>query len=825
VSKRYTQALLIATCLLATTAAFAQSSPRTRASFDDGWTFALGDQPNADRPTFDDRQKAFRPIAVPHDWSIATGFDQNAPTGGAGGYVQAGIGWYRKEFKTPPEFTGKRVTLTFDGVYMNADVFVNGNKVTSQPYGYTTFSCDITDALASTGNANVVAVRVDNSVQPNSRWYTGSGIYRHTWITATAPVHVADSGTYVTTPLATAERARIDVRTTVANETNARAEATVEQQLLDEAGNAVAKTDPTSLALPQPNKDEPARREIVQSLDLAQPRRWSVDSPTLYTVRTMVRVNNEITDTYNTPIGIRSIDYDVEKGFLLNGQPTKMKGVCLHHDGGAVGAAVPIEIWERRLKLLKDMGCNAIRASHNPPAPEFLDLCDRMGFLVMDEAFDEWKSRKGQLRGSYATLFNDWWKKDLTAMLLRDRNHPSIVIWSVGNEIGEQRSSAGPAILKDLVDLCHALDPTRPVTAACDNAAATNPAPAAFMDAQDVAGYNYVDRWGDRRETYFAPDRIKYPQRRFIGTEDVSVGGIRGDYSRTIGTGPEARPAYTTTMIRAAELWKFNRMHDYVTGYFMWTGIDYLGEARWPNRSASSGVIDQAGFPKDGYYFYQSIWTSAPMVHAFPHWIWPGREGALIPVVVYSNCDTVELVLNGKSMGAKALAFPREGTKGGWNTYERPDRANPTTADLHLSWDVPYAPGTLKIVGRRQGQVVAEQELKTAGDPASIHLKLDRPTLTPSGVAHVEVALLDKDGTLVPDASTPLTFNLDGPASLLATDNGNPADHTLFTSKDRQAFHGRALALLKASTQAGKATLTVRAANLPPATVELDIRP
>jgi beta-galactosidase len=529
----------------------------------------------------------------------------------------------------------------------------------------------------------------------------------------------------------------------------------------------------------------------------------------MYTVRTTVRAGGAVVDRVQTPIGIRAIAYDVEKGFLLNALPVKMKGVCLHHDGGAVGAAVPIEVWERRLKLLKEMGCNAIRCSHNPPAPEFLDLCDRMGFLVMDEAFDEWRQRKGQLRGSYATLFDEWWKKDLTAMVLRDRNHPSVVMWSVGNEIPEQRAADGPALLKGLVDLCHALDPTRPVTAGCDNAANTNPAPAAFMDGQDVAGYNYVDRWGERRETYFEPDRIRYPQRKFVGTEDVSVGGVRGEYGRMIGTGVEARPAYAATMVRAAELWKFNRMHDYVVGSFMWTGVDYLGEARWPARSASSGVIDLAGFPKDGYYFYKSQWTAAPMVHAFPHWTWKGREGELIPVIVYSNCDTVELVLNGKSLGTKALAFPREGTKGGWNTYERPDRVSPTTADLHLAWDVPYAPGELKVIGRRQGAVVAEQTLKTAGEPQGLRVRADRETVAPGGVVHLEVSVVDGEGTTVPEARTRLTFEVSGEGRLLATDNGDPADHTPFGSAARAAFHGWGLGLVKAQ-EAGTMRVTVR---------------
>ena len=469
--------------------------------------------------------------------------------------------------------------------------------------------------------------------------------------------------------------------------------------------------------------------EFDQSIELAKPQLWLPENPYLYRVHSLVQSGGQIVRRLRNALSASATSTnDVDRGFLLNGQPVKMLGMCVHHDGGSVGAAVPEGVWERRLQLLKDMGCNAIRMSHNPPAPELLDLCDRMGFLVMDEAFDQWLISK--TREDYSHYFKDWSIKDLTAMLHRDRNHPSVVIWSVGNEIPEQTQTNGAAVLRPLVETCHREDPTRPVTSACDNvftdSASATPE---FLNLLDVVGYNYVDRWGSRRETFYSDDRHEFPQRKMVGTEDVCVGGVRGSYNfGPAGPASSARGRYTMSMIRAEQLWKFVRVHDYVTGYFMWTGIDYLGESRWPNKSASSGVLDTCGFPKDGYYFYQSQWTTKPMVHLFPHWNWKGREGQVIPVVCYTSCDTVELFLNGKSFGAKSLEFPRQGTAGGWNRYARP-QVSVTTADLHLSWDVPYEPGTLKAVGRKNGQVVCEEEIRTTGEPAAIALSVDRNTL------------------------------------------------------------------------------------------------
>jgi beta-galactosidase len=470
------------------------------------------------------------------------------------------------------------------------------------------------------------------------------------------------------------------------------------------------------------------------------------------------------------------------------------------------------------------MGANAIRCSHNPMAPEFYDLCDRLGLLVMDEAFDEWTLMKPQIRHGYSKYFAEWFERDLVAQLRQNRNHPSIVMWSVGNEIGEQTDSKGAEVLKPLVDLCHREDPTRPVTAALDRAFTDEgPAPRAFTDLLDIVGYNYVDRWLDRRETYFGPDRSAYPQRRFVGTEDTGLGGVRGSYVfRAIPAGTPERALYAATPIRVEQLWKFALTHGYDIGHFMWTGIDYLGESRWPGKAASSGALDTCGFPKDSYYLFQSLFTEKPVLHLLPHWNWAGREGQIIPVLAYTNCDVVELTLNGRSLGAKAHEFPRQGTKGGWNTYAKPQVAA-TTADLHLAWDVPYEPGVLKAVGWKNGQKVCEAEVRTAGAPAALVATADRTELRADGrdVAHVTVKVVDANSNAVPGAAQLLKFSVDGAARLLGVDNGDPASHESFQGPERHAFDGLCLALIQTNTTAGEIRVSVSADGLSAATVTL----
>ena len=587
-----------------------------------------------------------------------------------------------------------------------------------------------------------------------------------------------------------------------------------------------------------------ASKETDQTLEVLKPSLWSLETPNLYSVRTIIKSGNQVADDFTTPFGIREIAYDVNRGFLLNGRQVKMQGMCIHHDAGSVGAAVPIGVWERRLKKLKDMGCNALRMSHNPPAPELLDLCDRMGFLVMDESFDEWKSPK--VRQGYANYFDKWSQRDLTDMLHRDRNHPSIVIWSVGNEIPEQTHTNGTDILRPLVQTCHREDPTRPVTSACDNVHTdTKSATPEFLNLLDVVGYNYVDRWGTRRETMYDDDRHAFPQRKFIGTES-SVVGSRGDYSLggtnragfgafggTPGGGADGfgpggpRPAgYLMSMIRAEQLWKFIKVHDYVIGDFGWTGIDYLGESRWPGKLSGSGMIDTCGFPKDNYYFYQSQWTTNLMLHLFPHWNWKGKEGEIIPVVCYTSCDTVELFLNGKSFGIKSLEFPRQGNAGGWNTYANPQQPAGTTADLHLTWDVPYEAGTLKAVGYKWGRQVCVEEVHTTGDPAAVIITSDSDSLSANArdVAHLAVRIVDDQGNTVPGATNLVSFDLQGAASLIGVDNGNPISHEDYKAKERLAYHGRCLAIIQSTREAGRVRVTASADGLKAGSIELEAK-
>jgi len=488
----------------------------------------------------------------------------------------------------------------------------------------------------------------------------------------------------------------------------------------------------------------------------------------------------------------------------------KLRGVNLHHDGGAVGAAVPERIWERRLELLKAMGANAIRTSHNPPAPEFLDLCDRLGFLVMAEAFDEWTI--GKVPHGYHEHFADWSERDLTDFIHRDRNHPSIVLWSAGNEIGEQSASDGAQVLSRLVGIFHREDPTRPVTTGNDQIYADgHPATLAFLSAEDVVGYNYVDRWHERREIFAEPDRHDHPDWKMVGTES---GSIFQSFDEGYSLGNDSgvtRPNYTAGMLQAERRWKWIAMRDYFAGDFMWTGIDYLGESIWPFKGFPSGPLDITGHPKDSYYLYQSLWTDQPVLHLFPHWNWPGRAGQVIPVLAYTNCNIVELFLNGRSLGEKRIEFPAQGTSGGWNTYAQPV-LNPTTNDLHVSWDVPYEPGVLRAVGKgRDGTVACHDEVRTAGPAAALRLTPDRDTIAadPRDVSLVSFEVVDAQGTVVPTADNVVRFTVTGGA-IAAVDNADLQDHDPYQVDHSRAYHGRGLAILRA-TQVGSGLLRVTA--------------
>jgi len=805
---------VLALCLAATAAtAIPAAAQRQRLSMDPGWRFTLGDPAGAERPAFDDR--GWRGLDLPHDWSVEGTPREDAPGGGRVGFLPTGTGWYRKAFRMPAGARGRQAWLEFDGVYMNADVWINGVPLGRRPYGYVSFAYDITPHLVP--GVNVVAVRVDNSRQPNSRWYSGSGIYRHVWLTLVDPLHVARWGTYVTTPRADSAGADVVVRTRVENEASAASRGTLRSVVLDGAGREVARAE-TTLALAARQ-----RVEVEQRLRFAAPRLWSVGTPHLYALRSEVLEGERPADVVTTPFGVRSIAFDRDRGFLLNGRRVKLLGVNLHHDAGAVGAAVPERVWERRLEVLKAMGANAIRTSHNPPAPEFLDLCDRLGFLVMAEAFDEWTI--GKVPEGYNRYFAEWSERDVTDFVRRDRNHPSIVLWSAGNEIGEQTTPEGVQVLRRLLDIFHREDPTRPVTTGNDQIHADgHPALVEFLNALDIVGYNYVDRWHERRELFAEQDRHDHPEWRMIGTESVPAGEPFGGTYSLGNDSAVVRPNYTTGMIRAERLWKWVATHDYFAGDFMWTGIDYLGESIWPYRGFGAAPVDITGHPKDAFYLYQSQWTDRPVLRLLPHWNWPGRRGQLIPVLAYTNCNRVELFLNGRSLGERRLEFPAQGTSGGWNSYAQPF-VDVTTDDLHLTWDVPYEPGVLRAVGRRRdGTVACHAEVRTAGPPAAIRLSVDRDTITAvSGdVAHVTFEVVDSAGTVVPTASHVVRFTVTGGA-IVALDNANLQDHDPYRSDRRRAFEGRGLAIVRAA-QPGPLRLTASAEGLREASVQIVAR-
>lgn len=770
-------------------------------SMDFGWKFKRGDNDSAKNISFYD--KNWESVHLPHDWSIKGPFNKNAPAGGAGGYLPTGIGWYRKYFNLPEYAKGRHVWVQFDGVYMNSDVWLNGHHLGNHPYGYTSFYYDLTPYLKN--EDNVIAVRVDNSQQPNSRWYSGSGIYRHVWLMMRDPLHISHWGVNVTTPKVSAKSASVTILTEIENKGSQSKKAVLQSIIEDPSGKKVAQTT-TTFSL-----NSNSQNSYTQKVDVPDPRLWSVENPYMYKLRSIITIENNQIDEIITPFGIRSIKYDVDKGFFLNGEHIKMKGVCLHENGGCVGAAIPIGVWERRLKSLKAMGCNAIRTAHNEPAESFLDLCDRMGFLVMEGSFDEWQI--GKVKYGYHIYFDQWSQRDLVSIIRHDRNHPSVVMWCAGNEIREQSKEDGINVLRPLIDTIHREDPTRPVTTANDEIAAdSGAAKIPFLDALDIVGYNYVDRWHERRELYYSIDRLKHQNWKMVGTECVAVNGIRGNYNLNGYKGffpmqkdpYDIKPSYNFSMIRPEQLWKFVSTRDYVIGDFMWAGIDYLGESMWPAKNNPSGVLDLCGFPKDGYYFYKSRWTNKPMIHLFPHWNWRGHEGEIIPVLCYTNCHEVELFLNGKSMGIKRIKFPRQGTSGKWNHYANP-RVFPTTADLHLSWDVPYQPGILKAVGKINGKVAYTQEVHTAGKPAAIQMVTDRKSLVANqrDVFHAEIKIIDDKGVVVPTADNLVNFHIKGEGTIIGVGNGNPVDHSSFQAHHRKAFNGLCLAIVQSTNKEG----------------------
>ena len=782
--KRILSLAILLTCL--GLAAMAQSRQIT--NFDAGWRFRLGDQSGAQAAGFNDR--SWRSLSLPHDWSIELDPVESAPGGGAVGYFPTGIGWYRKTFDVPGYSKDKLYSVEFDGVYMNSTVWINGHELGTWPYGYSSFSYDLTPYLKASGN--VIAVRVDNSVQPNSRWYCGSGIYRHVRLVATSQTHFEKWGVFNYTQDISGGKAVIKIQSSVINKLKSRLNGTVRHILLDAEGRQVADTSVVVEILAG------TKHPVVQTLDVENPILWDLDNPYLYTLRSVILDGNKELDRVDNVLGIRTINYDVDKGFQLNGKHVKMYGVNVHHDGGAVGAAVPARVWERRLEIFKSGGCNAIRTAHNPPDPTFLDACDRVGMLVMDEAFDQWVAPKNPY--DYNLYFNEWHERDLAAMVERDRNHPSVVMWSIGNEIKDQYTEVGPALAREMIAQCHRLDPTRLVTAGNDEIASNTPATPEYLAAfeNDIVGYNYPDRWRERKELMYAIDKAEFPNRRVVATESGGNGGSRGNYmwgGRGIGN------------LDTEERWKFTIRYDYVIGDFMWTGIDYFGETRWPSKGAGSGYLDNCGFKKDGYWFFKSIWTDEPVLHLTPYWNFPGHEGEIMRLGCYTNCESVELFVNGKSYGRKGIEFPRFGLTRGWGQGNGRNYRG-TTSELHLEWDVEYQPGEVKVVGVKNGKQITEV-IRTFGDPAQIRLSVDRPSFTtdPDDVAHVTVEILDKDGNLCQNATDHVKLTVNG-ARVIGMESGNMRDLSPTKSSERNVWCGMALAIL-AADQAG--TVSVRA--------------
>ena len=790
---------------------------RERASFDEDWRFFEGESTGAD-PRLDD--STWRKVDLPHDWAIEGRFDRayNPETGALDSW---GVGWYRKHFRLPSAEGERRYSVEFDGAMANAHVFLNGHEVGSRPYGYIGFAVDLTPYLAPGDAENVLAVRLEPE-RNSSRWYPGAGIYRHVWLGSTGPVHVERWGTFVTTPDVSDERARVVVRTELKNHQAGPASVEVETTVVDAGGRPVARGAGHRVVAP-------ASVETGEiALELPHPHRWDIADPYLYQLVTVVRAGDRVLDRTTTAFGVRTLQFDHGRGFVLNGHPTKLRGVCLHHDLGALGTAVNDRAIERQLQLLKAMGANAIRTSHNPPAPELLATCDRLGLVVMDEAFDMWRNPK--VPNGHGKYFDQWGETDLRDMIRRDRNHPSVVLYSIGNEVLEQTDPEGSKMAARLTHVCHEEDSSRPVTAAFNRAdeAIRN----GLARAVDIPGFNY-------QPNGYARILAEHPDWVIVGSETNSCVSSRGVYHLPLEKYGKHPSLQLTSYDIITPSWGYppdvefdaQERNPSVLGEFVWTGFDYIGEPTpyfwtrfgpkldepdWPARSSYFGIVDLAGFPKDRYFLYQSVWTKDPMIHVLPHWTWPGREGQPIPVMVYTNAEEAELLLNGRSLGRQRRGAAPVSLPVGTNI--RPDGVFPSK--YRLLWQVPYEAGTLRAVALTNGKTVAQAEVTTAGAPARLDVVPDRSRLHADGkdVAFLTVRVTDKDGHLCPEADTRIRFDVAGPGSIAGVDNGNPASVEPFQASERGAFGGLALVIVRPSRGApGVVRVTSRAEGLEPA--------
>jgi beta-galactosidase len=785
------------------------ANARRTENFNKGWKFNLGEVVGGHETQLDDSH--WRTLTLPHDWSIEGSFNKDNPATPGGGALPGGIGWYRKLFDLPLTDKGKLVFIDFDGIYRNSEVWINGHYLGMRPYGYSSFRYELTPYLHYGKEKNVLAVKVDNSKQPNSRWYSGSGIYRNVWLVTTENIYVDHWGTYVTTPEVSGQQARVVIHTKVRN-TLAKDQSFILKTSVVNSDNKEVAAIETKHVTPKASLSE-----IEQSIVVKDPVLWSIENPYLYHILTKVLCNGKENDSYETTLGIRSFIFDAVKGFLLNGKQVKINGVCNHHDLGFLGSAINHRALERQLELMKGMGVNGIRTSHNPPAPELLDLCDRMGFIVMDEAFDMWKKKKTDF--DYSLNWDEWHARDIQDMVLRDRNHPSVFIWSIGNEINEQydhTDSSGGVIARELCSIIRTLDGSRPITSNCNDPSPDN----TIMKngSLDMIGFSY-------HTEYYTDVAKNFPGKPFIGSETVSSLATRGSYDMpsdsirrwpvrwdsvfTAGNSDLTCSSYDNCSApwgsTQEETWKIVKKQNFVSGQYIWTGMDYLGEPTpytWPARSSYFGIVDLAGFPKDTYFMYQSEWTHKPVLHIFPHWNW--KQGDTVDVWAYTNCETVELFLNDQSLGTKAKVGDA----------------------LHVMWKVPFASGMLKAIGRTGGKEILTQQIKTAGLPAKIVLDADRNIITADGkdLSFVTVKVLDAQGTLVPYADNLIQFNISGEGTIAGVDNGLQTSMESFKAIERKAFHGLALAVIQSNEKTGRIIVKATSDGLKDSSIVLETK-
>ncbi|MFC2653692.1 MAG: glycoside hydrolase family 2 TIM barrel-domain containing protein [Segatella salivae] len=798
--------------------------------WDEGWRFALHSDDNPHETTFDDH--AWRVLDLPHDWAIEGDFYALNPSGANGGALPGGIGWYRKHLNLNDNDAFSRYVLHFDGAYMNTSVYVNGQLVGMRPYGFISFSYDITPYLKKQGD-NVVAVKVDNSKQPNSRWYTGCGIYRHVYLMKSSDIRIGEWGVQALTEVKKG-KGKVSLNTKIENPSGRSRRVIVHQTLWNKAHQMVSKASKASQV-------EANGATISQLLNVNKPQLWSLESPNLYTVTTEIEENGRILDRDTISIGLRNVAFDVKKGFFLNGKNIKINGVCLHGDLGCLGTAINEDALYRQLLMMKDMGVNAIRCSHNPPAPELLNLCDSMGLLVMDEAFDSWM--QGKTTYDYSIYFKTWAERDLKDMVLRDRNHPSIILWSIGNEVLEQwnKTKSATVALEDvnillnnsrdktllsttdtlnasakltqfLASIVRRYDPTRLISAGCNEVSPNNNL---FKSgALDVIGFNY-----HQKKVADVPQN--FPGKPFIMTETVSALHTRGYYrmpSDSLYRWPTHKRPFTEPSFMCSsydnscaywgstheQTWDIVKHTPYCSGQFIWTGFDYIGEPtpfNFPARSSYFGIVDLAGFPKDVYYLYQSEWTNKPVLHVFPHWNW--IEGQAIDLWCYYNqADEVELFINGKSQGVRKKS----------NEHE-----------YHVAWHVTYEPGEVRVVARKNGKQVNEKAIRTAGAPHHIRLTPNRNVLKANGrsLSFVTVEVVDKEGNLCPWADQNIQFSLTGEGKIAGVDNGSPFSLERFQANSRHAFFGKCMVVVQAGKAPSVIKLTAKGVDLQPQTIEI----